>query len=77
VAEVFKDPQVKARGMLTHVPHPCGVDVPQVSTPMRFADAPLQTQAAPPLLGQHSDDILGEIGYGAADIAALRAAGAI
>ena len=44
---------------------------------MRFADVPLQTQSAPPLLGQHSDDILGELGYGAADIAALRAAGAI
>ena len=40
VADVFKDPQVKARGMLKHVPHPSGVDVPQVATPMRFADAP-------------------------------------
>ena len=63
--------------MLQHVPHPSGVDVPQVASPMRFADAPLQTQTAPPLLGQHSDDILAELGYGAADIAALRAAGAI
>jgi crotonobetainyl-CoA:carnitine CoA-transferase CaiB-like acyl-CoA transferase len=44
---------------------------------MRFADNPLQTSAAPPLLGQHSDDILSELGYGASDIAALRAAGAI
>jgi len=77
VAEVFKDPQVKARGMLKHVPHPCGVDVPQVSSPMRFAEAPLQTQAAPPVLGQHSDDILAELGYGGSDIAALRVAGAI
>jgi crotonobetainyl-CoA:carnitine CoA-transferase CaiB-like acyl-CoA transferase len=77
VADVFKDPQVKARGMLQHVPHPSGVDVPQVVSPMRFAEAPLQTQAAPPLLGQHSDDILSELGYGAADIAALRTAGAI
>jgi crotonobetainyl-CoA:carnitine CoA-transferase CaiB-like acyl-CoA transferase len=33
--------------------------------------------AAPPLLGQHSDDILGELGYDAARIASLRAAGAI
>ena len=45
--------------------------------PMRFAERRLQTQTAPPLLGQHSDEILGELGYGAADIAALRAAGAI
>lgn len=77
VAEVFKDPQVKARGMLKHVPHPSGVDVPQVAMPIRFADTALPSLSAPPLLGQHSDDILAELGYGAADIAALRAAGAI
>jgi crotonobetainyl-CoA:carnitine CoA-transferase CaiB-like acyl-CoA transferase len=77
VAEVFEDPQVKARGMLRQVPHPSGVDVPQVASPMRFSDAPLATPAAPPLLGQHSDEILAELGYGATDIAALRAAGAI
>jgi len=77
VADVFKDPQVEARGMLRHVPHPSGVDVPQVASPMRFAEAPLQTQTAPPLLGQHSDEILAELGYAPARIDALRAAGAI
>jgi crotonobetainyl-CoA:carnitine CoA-transferase CaiB-like acyl-CoA transferase len=77
VADVFKDPQVKARDMLDHVPHPSGVDVPQVSTPIRFTDTPLQRRAPPPLLGQHSEEILAELGYKAADIAALRAAGAI
>ncbi len=77
VEEVFRDPQVQARGMLRHVPHPSGVDVPQVASPMRFANTPLGTQCAPPLLGQHSDEILTELGYGAADIAALRTAGAI
>ena len=77
VADVFKDPQVKARGMLSYVPHPSGVEAPQVGSPMRFAETPLQTQAAPPLLGQHSDAILAELGYGAGDIEYLRSAGAI
>jgi crotonobetainyl-CoA:carnitine CoA-transferase CaiB-like acyl-CoA transferase len=72
VAEVFADPQVHARGMLKYVPHPAGVDVPLVGSPMRFAQASLQTQAAPPLLGQHSEAILSELGYSLADIAALR-----
>ena len=76
-AEVFQNPQVIARDMLTHVPHPSGVDVPQVASPMRFADAPLPTLAAPPLLGQHSEAILTELGYGSADIAALRGAGVL
>ena len=77
VADVFKDPQVIARGMLQHVPHPSGVDLPQVSSPMRFEQAALQTCAAPPLLGQHTSDILQELGYGLTDIATLQAAGAI
>ena len=77
VADVFEDPQVKARGMLRHVPHPSGVDVPQVASPMRFADAVLPDRAAPPLLGEHSDAILAELGYSAHDIGALRSAGAI
>ncbi len=77
VADVFEDPQVKARGMLRHVPHPSGVDVPQVASPMRFAEAALPEREAPPLLGQHSADILAEIGYDAAAIAGLQAAGAI
>jgi crotonobetainyl-CoA:carnitine CoA-transferase CaiB-like acyl-CoA transferase len=77
VPEVFEDPQVKARGMLRHVPHPCGVDVPQVASPMRFADAQMHTLKAPPLLGQHSEEILRELGYDDVAIDALHTSGAI
>lgn len=77
VADVFQDPQVKARDMLRFVPHPCGVDVPQVSTPMRFADATLATGQAPPMLGQHSDSILTELGYDMTSIQAMREAGVV
>lgn len=77
VPEVFEDPQVKARGMLQYVPHPSGVQVPQVASPMRFADARLQQRAAPPLLGQHSSEVLAELGYSAERIAALQARGVV
>jgi crotonobetainyl-CoA:carnitine CoA-transferase CaiB-like acyl-CoA transferase len=77
VPEVFEDPQVKARGMLKHVPHPSGVRVPQVSTPMRFSQTPLVDVAAPPTLGQHTDTVLGELGYDDNAIAALRASGVV
>jgi crotonobetainyl-CoA:carnitine CoA-transferase CaiB-like acyl-CoA transferase len=77
VADVFEDPQVKARGLLKAVPHPCGVNVPQVASPMRFNNAPLQMPFAPPLLGEHSESILAELGYDPAAISSLRVSGAI
>lgn len=77
VADVFREPQVQARGMLRYVSHPSGVDAPQVGSPMRFAESPLRIPSAPPLLGQHSDDILTELGYSTDRIEALRSAGAV
>ena len=72
VAEVFKEPQVQAREMLRHVPHPSGVDVPLVASQMRFEGEPLPIRSTPPLLGEHSDAILAELGYSNADIESLR-----
>jgi crotonobetainyl-CoA:carnitine CoA-transferase CaiB-like acyl-CoA transferase len=72
VADVFKEPQIHAREMLRHVPHPAGVEVPLVASPIRFDGDALSIRSAPPLLGQHSADILSELGYAPADIAVLR-----
>jgi crotonobetainyl-CoA:carnitine CoA-transferase CaiB-like acyl-CoA transferase len=74
VADVFKEPQVKARGMLRHVPHSSGVDVPLVASPIRLDGEALPIRSAPPLLGEHSTAILAELGYTGADIEALRQA---
>ncbi len=77
IPEVFEDPQVKHRGMLRELSHPSAGTVPQVVSPMRFRENPLSFDRAPPLLGQHTDELLAELGYDAGRIAALRAAGAV
>jgi crotonobetainyl-CoA:carnitine CoA-transferase CaiB-like acyl-CoA transferase len=62
VPEVFAEPQVKHRGMLRELPHPSAGRVPQVVSPLNFMNEPLVFDRAPPLLGEHTDEILREIG---------------
>lgn len=62
VPQVFDDPQIRHREMLRHLPHPLSGTVPQVVSPLRFADAPLRFDRAPPTLGQHTAEILAELG---------------
>jgi crotonobetainyl-CoA:carnitine CoA-transferase CaiB-like acyl-CoA transferase len=63
VPEVFAEPQVRHRQMLRQLPHPTAGRVPQVVSPLSFANAPLKYERAPPLLGEHTDDILRELGF--------------
>ena len=77
IPEVFEDRQVKHRGMLVDVPHPLSGTVPQVASPMRFTAAPLVHDRAPPLLGEHSVEILRDIGIGDAEIEQLRKSGVV
>ena len=78
VAQVFEEPQVKARGIRVELDHAVAGKLPTVASPMRFSGTPLEHRLAPPVLGQHTDEVLrGLLKLGEAEIAALRAAGAI
>ena len=77
MAEVFDDPQLLARGMRETTPHPEIADLTLPGSPMHFSRTPTSTRRHPPLLGEHTKEILREYGYTNADIESLTSAGAI
>lgn len=73
LAQVFADPQVIARGLKVELPHPLAGTVPGVASPIRLSATPVEYRNAPPLLGEHTDAVLGELlGLDAAALAGLR-----
>jgi crotonobetainyl-CoA:carnitine CoA-transferase CaiB-like acyl-CoA transferase len=77
VPDVFADPQVQHRQMLRHLPHPVAGSVPQVVSPIRMQDAPLAFDRAPPTLGQHTAEVLAELGLDGPACDALAAKGIV
>ena len=78
VAQVFHEPQVKARGVRIELDHAAAGRLPMVASPMRFSATPIEYRLAPPLLGQHTEEVLRSLlGKSEAEIARLRAAGVI
>lgn len=73
--EVEHDPQVQARQMLVDVPHPVFGAVKQVGLSLKLSETPGAIRHAAPRRGAHTDDLLREVGWDEARIAALRAAG--
>jgi crotonobetainyl-CoA:carnitine CoA-transferase CaiB-like acyl-CoA transferase len=63
VAEVFADPQVIDRGMRFNLPRPEGTNVPTVRTPILMSETHLVYGRASPRLGEHTGEVLAEIGY--------------
>lgn len=72
LAEVFADPQVQSRGMTVPMPHPLADTLRVVASPMKLSDTPVQYRRAPPLLGEHTDEVLAEFGWSDAERAELR-----
>jgi crotonobetainyl-CoA:carnitine CoA-transferase CaiB-like acyl-CoA transferase len=75
--DVFADEQVRARGMTVELPHPLAGSVRLVASPMKLSATPPRYLRPPPLLGEHTEQVLAEHGFDAAAIEALRRAGAI
>ncbi|MEG0412697.1 MAG: CaiB/BaiF CoA-transferase family protein [Comamonas sp.] len=77
VAQAFDDPQVQARGIRMTLPRQAGNDIAQVATvasPMRLSATPVSYRSAPPTLGQHTQEVLQELGLSEDAVHALRAA---
>jgi crotonobetainyl-CoA:carnitine CoA-transferase CaiB-like acyl-CoA transferase len=78
IADVFEDPQVKARGTQIRMTHPLAGDIPLVASPLRMSQTPVQYRHAPPLLGQDTREVLGDVmGMGPDAIADLMKQGVI
>lgn len=61
VAEALNAPETKARGVIATAPHPTIGEYRMIGSPLRFSETPVVEPTAPPLLGQHTDDVLREI----------------
>ena len=78
VGEVFANEQVQARGMAVELAHPSAGKVTLVRSPMKMSSTPPTSDKAPPLLGQHTDEVLRDVlGRSGDEIAALRARGVV
>ncbi len=75
---VFADPQTLARGMLVEMPHPTTDTMRLAGSPLNLSTTPVQMRLPPPLLGEHTDDILANaLGFDEAAIANLRRSGVV
>jgi crotonobetainyl-CoA:carnitine CoA-transferase CaiB-like acyl-CoA transferase len=75
--EVFADPHVLARNMTVSMPHPESDALRLVASPMKFSGTPVQYRRPPPLLGEHTGEVLEELGWSPEDIGALRDKGVL
>jgi crotonobetainyl-CoA:carnitine CoA-transferase CaiB-like acyl-CoA transferase len=75
--EVFSDPVVRHLGLIAEVDHPTAGRVRAPGIPVRLSGTPPSVRTPPPLLGEHTDEVLRELGYSDGEIATLKRDGAI
>jgi crotonobetainyl-CoA:carnitine CoA-transferase CaiB-like acyl-CoA transferase len=73
VAQAFDDPHTEARRMVETVAHPTIGDLKMLGIPFKFSDTPAAVRRPPPVLGEHTDEVLAELGMDTAAIAKLKA----
>ena len=71
IADVFADPQLRHRQMYVEMPHPTLGTIKQTGLPIKFSLTPGGLDRHPPLLGEHNQEILENLGYSEADIKQL------
>ncbi len=70
--QVYEDPHVLARGMKRELPHPAAGKVPMAASPLKFSGSPVEYRRPPPMLGEHTAQVLSErLGLSAEEIEAL------
>ena len=77
LAGVFADEQVAALGLVQQMAHPTAGAIRVVGPPYRFSETPGTLRTPPPLLGEHTNDVLAELGYTPEQVAALREGGVV
>jgi formyl-CoA transferase len=76
IEEALQDPQVQHNQMVIEFDHPQG-RIKAIGSPVKLVDTPAAVRHYPPRLGEHNDEILGDLGYAREQIEQLRASGAI
>ncbi|HZZ91555.1 MAG TPA: CoA transferase [Usitatibacter sp.] len=77
IGDMLVDPQVASREMVLEVDHPRAGRMKTLGTPIKFSDTPGEVSRAAPLLGEHTREVLGQLGYSSAEIEALQREGAV